>query len=265
MQNQPIGILDSGVGGLTIWDKIINLLPQESAIYIADSLNCPYGSKAEAEIYERSKKMTSFLLEKEAKLIVVACNTITVSCLDKLREKFANVPIVGIVPVVKTAAETTRNARIGVLSTTRTDKSVYQKNLIKKFAGDCQVFTHGTDDLVPLIEKGILKGEEIDLVLNIVLDKFKKEKIDTLALGCSHFPFLKKQIGKYFGSSVDVLDSSGAVARQVKRVLGKADLASEKKNQEYKFFTTGDKKILFDLSKKFGKNINTDDFFQINI
>lgn len=255
MQNRPIGILDSGLGGLTIWNEVAAQLPAESIIYIADSRNCPYGNKDRTQIYKMSKRMVTFLISKKVKLIVVACNTITVSCLDKLRLDFPNVPIVGIVPVIKTAAEKTRSKRIGVLSTTRTAASVYQKNLIKQFAKNCKVFVHGTDELVPLIENGEITGKKITDVLQKTLEKFRKEEIDTLALGCSHFPFLEKEIRKILGNNTLLLDSSGAAARQVKRVLKHNDsLVKSISKPEYKFFTTGNTQAFERITKFFKRN-----------
>lgn len=254
MQNRPIGILDSGLGGLTIWNEIVAQLPKESTVYIADSQNCPYGNKNQDQIYRLSKRLVEFLLEKDAKVIVVACNSITVTCLDKLRADFPKVPITGIVPVIKTAAEKTKNKKIGVLSTTRTTQSTYQKELIEKFAKECKVFTHGTDELVPLIENGELTGQKIDKVLRSVLEKFQKEQIDTLALGCSHFPLLNEKIRSILGSGVMLLDSSGAVARQVNRVLERNSCLVEPGNkQKHMFMTTGDIEPFKKISKVLGK------------
>ncbi len=254
MKNNPIGILDSGLGGLTIWNEIAAQLPNESTIYIADSLNCPYGSKDKDQIYKMSRSMIKFLLKKDAKLIVIACNTITVSCLDKLRIDFPKIPIVGTVPVIKTAASMTKNKRIGVLATSRTANSSYQKELIKRFAKDCTVFSHGTDELVPMIEKGEITGEKIEKKLQTVLAKFQKKQIDILALGCSHFPFLEPEIEKILGNGVLLLDSAGAIARQVKRVLEHNDSLVKSGNSSYKFFTTGNIGVFRKITKELGRD-----------
>lgn len=239
MQNRPIGILDSGVGGLTVWKEIAELLPQESTVYIGDSYNSPYGRYTADKIHELAKKLIKFLISKDAKIIVIACNSITVSCLDKLREEFPQVPIVGTVPVVKTAARITKNKRIGILSTTNTAKSEYQKKLIEQFAHDCSVFSHGTDDLVPLIEKGELSGVTVGRILNKVLSQFKDEGVDTLALGCTHYPFVSWQIKDIIGKNITLLDSGTAIARQVKRVLEKNNSMTQESKSKYEFFTTG--------------------------
>lgn len=249
MNNNPIGLLDSGLGGLTIWKEIVRQLPHESTVYIGDSQNTPYGAKTEAEIYALSKRLVLFLLSKHVKLIVIACNTIMVSCLAKLRLDYPHMPFIGTVPVVKTAATLSMSKRIGILSTRHTAESVYQKELIHTFASDCVVCNEGTDALVPLLEQGIEgSSPQVKQVLGPLLAKFQQEKIDVLALGCTHFPFLRKQIEEVLGPQVQVVDSSGAIARQVTRVLTANDAASGEDHPQYDFYTTGDsavaKKIL---------------------
>jgi glutamate racemase len=257
MNNQPIGILDSGVGGLTVWKEISELLPQESTVYIGDSLNSPYGRYSADYIVKLSKKLINFLLDENVKLIVIACNTITVSCLDKLRREYPKVPIIGIVPVVKTAALVTKNHKIGILSTTNTATSEYQKNLIKQFATGCKVYSHGTDDLVPLIEKGEFSGNVMEKVLNKVLPQFKNEGVDTLALGCTHFPFIRQQIQGKLGKDVNLLDSGTAIARQVKRVLEKNNSMTQESKSKYEFFTTGTVENFEKVANTLGKGTIT--------
>lgn len=223
MNNQPIGVLDSGLGGLTILSELIKKLPHESFIYIGDSANIPYGAKSEKEIYLLSRQLIEFLLERKVKLIVIACNTITVTCLDKLRSDYSTIPIVGTVPVIKTAAEISVNKKIGILSTTRTAQSEYQKQLIDTFANGYTVINLGTDKLVPLIESGKIDDSDISVILRDVIAPYRNEGIDTLALGCTHFPYLITQIEKLL-PEVKLLDSGGAIARQVERVLQKNDM-----------------------------------------
>ncbi len=244
MNNNPIGILDSGVGGLTVWREIVRELPHESTVYIADSKNTPYGAKTPDEIYLLSKRMVDFLLAKQAKLIVVACNTITVSCLDRLRNDYPSIPLIGTVPVVKTAVEKTTNKRIGILSTTRTANSSYQQELINKYAKGCQVSNIGTDALVPLIEQGIVDGSQIDAVLREVLTPFIYQEVDTVALGCTHFPFVRKMIEADLGTGVKVLDSGAAIGRQVRRVMKHNGIAHNNESVQYEFSTTGETDIM---------------------
>lgn len=249
MNTNPIGVLDSGVGGLTVLSAIVRELPNESFIYIGDSKNTPYGVKSQDEIYNLSKKLIRFLLEKQVKLIVIACNTITVSCLDRLRSDFPSMPIVGTVPVIKTAAAVSQKKRIGILSTTRTAQSDYQKHLIEEFASHCQVFNHGTDDLVPLIEEGKEVTEEMTTRLKKTLTVFSQEDIDTLVLGCTHFPFLKEQMKHILGNSILLLDSGDAIARQVRRVLEHNETLRTEGEGKVALYTTGNIKITQHLAQ----------------
>lgn len=244
MNNNPIGILDSGVGGLSLWQELVQQLPAESTLYVADSKNCPYGSRSAEEIYSLAHRLVSFLVQQKVKLVVVACNTITISCIDQLRADFPDVPIVGIVPVVKAAAEKTKNGVIGILSTQATANSTYQQELINKFANTVQVINVGTDKLVPLIEQGITEGEQIEQTLKEELALFQQAGIDTLALGCSHYPFLRKHMQAFLGPDVLLLDSAGAVVRQVARILDHNSIRSEKTAPSYVFYTTGDTTML---------------------
>jgi glutamate racemase len=246
MKNNPIGVVDSGVGGLSIWKEVISQLPNESTIYLADSANCPYGSRQCEEIYVLAQRMVKFLIDKNVKLIVIACNTMTVCCIDRLRRDFPHLPIVGVVPVIKTAALTSKNKHIGILSTVSTANSMYQKELIEKFSNGCTVINKGTDKLVPLVENGIIDGNEVGKVLTEELEDFKTEGVDVIALGCTHFPFLKEKINKILGSHIAILDSGGAVARQVHRVLEKEGLISVNNTVSHEFHTTGNT-VQFDL------------------
>ena len=233
---EPIGIIDSGVGGLTIASVLIKELPNESIIYLADSKNCPYGEKSAQQIYSLTGKMMNFLLKRNIKLLIIACNTITVTCIDKLREDYPNLPIIGIVPVIKTAVKSSRNKKIGVFSTAVTAESKYQKNLIKEFAKDCSVINEGSSRLVPLIEK--IDFEGVNKVLSQELRIFKDSKVDVLALGCSHFPLIKNRIQKHL-PNVLILDSGDAVVRQVQRILEHNKMLSNSDNASYNFYTTG--------------------------
>jgi len=250
MNNQPIGILDSGVGGLSIWREIVSILPYESTVYIADSTNCPYGTKSSREIYFLAKRLVNFLVQKKVKLVVIACNTITVCCLDKLRKDFKNLPIVGTVPAIKTAVEHSRNRKIGILSTPVTSESKYQKDLIERFAKDCVVINLGIDKLVAFVERGETEGEKVKEVIKEELKQFVEHNVDTIAIGCSHFPFLQKTIGEVMGENVEILDPGKAIARQVKRVLENNNYLSSSNNPSYVFYTTGNTEEFTQVSKR---------------
>jgi len=247
MNKNPIGIIDSGIGGLSIIPSLIKQFPNEKIFYLADSKNCPYGNKSSWEIYDLSKSMIEFLLQKQIKILIVACNTITVTSINKLRKTYPNLPIVGIVPVIKTAAKKSRNKNIGIFSTKVTAKSKYQKDLVNKFAKGFKVVNIGSTELVPLIES--LDFEDMIQVLNKELAVFKKSQIDVLALGCSHFPLVKKEIQKII-PNILILDSADAVSRQVERILIHNKILSNFNKPSYNFYTTGDVKALKYYVKK---------------
>lgn len=247
--SSSIGILDSGLGGLSVASEINKLMPKEQIVYLGDSKNIPYSVKSKEEILKLSKRIIKFLLKKNAKIIVIACNTITVVALDKLREEFPNVPIIGTVPVIKTAVRITKNGKIGVFSTKKTAESKYQKDLIKIFAKNISVVNLGSDEVVPLIEKG--EDEILKSVLSKELAPFKEFGVDILALGCTHFPLIKEEIQNIVGSDVLVIDSGPAVARQVKRVLEQRQVLSKSSNGNV-FYTTGDVFQMQKIVKKLG-------------
>lgn len=250
MNNQPIGIIDSGFGGLSVWREIISSLPQESIVYLADSKNCPYGEKTSEEIYQLAYRMVDFLLSKQVKLIVIACNTVTVTSLEKLRFAFSQVPILGIVPVIKTAAEISKKKKIGILATTATAKSQFQKDLIQKWAKGFEVVNMGTNKLAPFIEKGELESKSLNKVLQEVLNPFIEKEVDVIALGCSHYPFLRTLIKNILGEKVMLIDSGAAIARQTKRVLeNNQDFSSDKK-PFYLFYTTGEVKHFVGVARQ---------------
>lgn len=240
MDSRPIGVLDSGVGGLTVLHEIHKELPDESTVYIGDSLHAPYGARSPEEILVFSQKLIQFLLQQQAKAIVVACNTITVNGIDKLRAVFQDIPIVGTVPVVKTAAAVTKNKKIGLLVTGATAKSTYNQELINTFAHDCEVTIVGTNKLVPLIEAG--KKSSLPDMIAQELTPFKKHNVDTVILGSTHFPILRSLIESYMGEEVAVLDSGGAVARQVRRILTNNSALVHTPRPTHCLYTTGPKK-----------------------
>jgi glutamate racemase len=256
MDNRPIGILDSGIGGLSVFFEVKKLLPKENFIFLADQANCPYGNRSTKEILDLSQRMVDFLLKKDVKLLIVACNTITVTSIEKLREKYPKLPIVGIVPVIKTASQKSKDGKIGIFSTIATSNSKYQIDLIKKFANNLKVINIGSETLVPLIEK--IDFKTIKQVLRKELKEFQAEGIDVLALGCSHFPLVKDQIQKLL-PDVLILDSGGAVARRTKQILINNKMLGNIKAKDF-YYTTGDKKefekVLKVLFKKKSRNID---------
>ena len=222
--DRPVGLFDSGVGGLTILREVREQLPNERCLYFADSRECPYGTKPVAEIQRRCEAVVDFLLEQDAKAIVVACNTASVAALSYLRARF-DVPFVGIVPGVKPAARLTRVGRIGVLATPTTAESEPLAQLIEQFAYGVTVMTQVCPDLVSLVEDGVIEGEQVDRLLRRYLAALLDTGVDVIVLGCTHYPFLRERIQALCGSSVTLVDPSDAVARQLGRVLEERSLA----------------------------------------
>ena len=238
MRDTPIGIIDSGSGGLSIWEHITSLLPHEATVYIGDHGNVPYSSKTEGFIRNHVPILIEFLLAHNAKLVVIACNTATVAGINHYRGLYPDLPIVGVVPVVKTAAERSIKKCFAVLSTPFTANSQYQKDLIKKFADRCTVHSVGCPNVVSLIEMGEASSKRLKKELRELLQPFV-QRIDVLALGCTHFPFLRPVIRDIVGEEVQILDSGGAVARQVKRILEHNRSLGAASKPRHMFFTTG--------------------------
>lgn len=238
-QNAPIGFLDSGLGGLTIWDEVKAELPYESTIYIGDHVYQPYGERSASEIRRRVKLLIGFLLQKKVKMVVVACNTATVTGIDLYRQWYPRIPIIGVVPVVKTAVTLTKTKHIAVLSTPNTAGSTYQKRLIKMYARDCTVENIGIPDLATSIERGDT-NKAIEQIVRNYLDPKALHAVDVVVLGCTHYPFIKPVIASLMGPKIRIIDSGAAVGRHVKRVLDQETLRSVSETPYTEFYTTGD-------------------------
>lgn len=234
----PIGIFDSGFGGLSIYRSIYSLLPFESTIYVGDHAFLPYGTKSKAAIRSRAKKILSFLLKKGAKGIVVACNTATIAGIDHYRTWFPSIPIIGVVPVIKTAAAITKKQSVAVLATPFTAKSVYQRKLIATYAPGARVYSIGCPHLLTYVERGELSGTRVEKELRSILTPTLRRKIDVVALGCTHYPFLETSIRAIVGDAIKILDSGGAVARQLQRILYHNGIAATKNRATHLFYST---------------------------
>jgi glutamate racemase len=259
MDNRPIGIFDSGVGGLSILRDVQKLLPLENFIFVGDQGNMPYGGKTREQLQSYADKIMAFLVSKNVKAVIVACNTATVYAIDFLREKY-QVPIIGTVPVVKTIANITKTKKVAVFSTPATTKSPYLSTLIKTFAPNVTVYKVGGTGLEELVETGDVENEEIDKILHHSLEPLLKKNVDAIALGCTHYPFLRNKIEKIVGKRVQVVDSGGAVARRTQGVLAHNQLLGNERTDDF-YYTTGDKnkfaKAVKALLKKDPRNIES--------
>jgi len=258
MSNTSIGILDSGSGGLSIFASVHELLPHESLIYLGDHSYIPYGNRSADFVNARVVAIIKFLLSRDVKLVVVACNTATVAGITYYRSRFPDIPIVGVVPVIKTAAEITKTKHFLVLSTSYTAKSHYQKELIHKFAPHCTVANVGSPRLVTLMEHNDIGSREVMDELRHLLGSFDPKKHDVIVLGCTHYPFLRDKIRAIVGEGVHILDSGDAVARQVARILeNRNELYGNKHMSTQQFFTTGEaRSVSTVLSRLMKKDVN---------
>ena len=213
----PIGLFDSGIGGTSIWKEVHALLPNENTIYLADSKNAPYGLKSKEEIISLSCKNTEFLLNKNCKIIVVACNTATTNAIKELRAKY-DVPFIGIEPAIKPAAIQSKTNCIGILATKGTlNSELFHKSVTNH--PDVKIIEQIGHGLVQLIENGDINSPEMIELLESYLLPMVEKNIDYLVLGCSHYPYLIPQIKKIIPSNIKIIDSGEAVAKQTKRIL----------------------------------------------
>jgi glutamate racemase len=214
----PIGVFDSGAGGLTILSALRRELPHENYVYFGDTANCPYGVRSDTEIIELTSRACQFLLEQGVKLIVIGCNTASQAALTSLRAAFS-VPFIGVVPAVKPAARATRKGRVGVAATNQAAKAIYLRQLIDEFAGGIEVFAVGCPELVTLVERGEFDGPAVEETVKHALDPLLVEDVDVIVLGCTHFPALKPVIERIAGRNVQILDSGAAIARRLHSIL----------------------------------------------
>jgi glutamate racemase len=222
----PIGVFDSGVGGLTVVREVRALLPQEDIYYFADTAHCPYGDRPLAEVMELAAQVTEHLLEHGAKLIVVACNTASGAALQALRQRYPAVPFVGMVPAIKPACRLSPSGRVGVLATALTVQADLFSDVVHRFARDCRLTIQTCPGLAETIERGELSGERVLALLREYLAPLKAARVDVCVLGCTHYPLIRPLIEQELGPAVQVVESGAAVARQVERVLHERGLVA---------------------------------------
>lgn len=248
----PIGVFDSGAGGLTILSELRRELPQEDYIYIGDTAHVPYGVRSDEEIVELSLRACRFLIRQGVKLIVVACNTASQAALGILR---ASLPVsfVGVVPAVKPAARATRNGRIGIAATEHAANASYLHHLIEDFATGVQVYAVGCPELVTLVEHGMLDGSLVEETLQHALHPLLSQHVDVIVLGCTHFPAMRPAIQRVAGKQVQVIDSGAAVARRTHAVLEAESLVKhipDETRGTLEVWCTGDPDAFSDVASK---------------
>jgi glutamate racemase len=238
--SSPIGIFDSGIGGLSVWREITRQLPHEDTLYFGDQIHIPYGPRSMEQIRSFSEAITRFLLERGCKIIVVACNTASAAALTHLRSTFPAVPFVGMEPAVKPAAETTRTGVVGVMATPATFQGELYASVVERFANGVQLVTETCPGLVQQIEAGELDTPQTREMLAGFLKPILNANADTIVLACTHYPFVIEAI-RSIASHVNVIDPAPAIARQVDRVLRERGLSADRnRTGQHQFFSSGD-------------------------
>jgi glutamate racemase len=249
MSTQPIGFFDSGVGGTSVWKEVVTLLPHEHTIYLADSKNAPYGRKSAKDIISLCIKNTEYLLQQDCKLIAVPCNTATTNAINYLRENY-DVPFIGIEPAIKPAALQSDTKKVGILATKGTLSSQLFKTTHKKFTQRVNTIEIVGTGIVELIEAGKTDTQEMEDLLVSILEPFMISGIDYLVLGCSHYPYIKKNLQNLLPNSVTIIDSGAAVARQTLAVLQERNLLNTSSEPaSHVLYTNGDPNILSSFVK----------------
>ncbi|MES2871677.1 MAG: glutamate racemase [Pseudomonadota bacterium] len=238
MSEAPIGVFDSGVGGLSVLNEIRQRLPNESLLYVADCGHIPYGEKTPEFIRQRCAVIADFFQRQGAKALVLACNTATVASVADLRQRYPDWPLVGMEPAVKPAAAATRSGVVGVLATTGTLQSAKFAALLDRFASDVRVITQPCPGLVELIETGDLHSETLRALLRGYIDPLLAAGCDTIILGCTHYPFLKPLLSQMLAPSIVLIDTGAAVARQLQRLLEERRLLATGSARDTQFWTS---------------------------
>ena len=264
MDNRPVGIFDSGVGAFSVLNKLVETLPNENYIYFGDSGHNPYGQKTAKQIQKLSKCIIDFLLKNDVKIVVIACNTATIASLDYLKEKF-DIDIVGVInPGANEALKITKNGKIGVCSTVFTAKSHGYKNELEKLSNgkDLIIYEEGSSNLANIIENGFEYNEENENIIKEFVSRFEDD-IDTLILGCTHYPLVEDLFKKYFKKNI--VDPGAQTALQVKNLLTKKDmLNSSNENGKIKYFVTRNPDDFKKISKNL-TNLNVLNVEEINL
>lgn len=240
MSSAPIGIFDSGLGGLSVWRQVVHHLPSESLVYLADQAHVPYGQRSSQEIRAFCIEIARQLLASDCKAIVVACNTASAVALDCLRQAFPDLPILGLEPAVKPAVELTRSGVVGVMATPATFQGELYRATVGRWARDVQVVEQVCIGLADLVERGELEGDGCDALLRSFLAPMLAAGADTIVLGCTHYPFVIESIRRLVGPTLAVLDPAPAVARHLGDVLSRHGLlCSQDGSSRHQFFTSG--------------------------
>jgi len=234
----PIAIFDSGVGGLSIAKCIAEQLPSEHLIYFADSLHAPYGDKPAEFIQQRVNHIAAQLIQQNAKALVIACNTATVNAIDQLRKRI-DIPVIGVEPAIKPASQQTKTGKVGILVTSATAKNQRFISLVNRFTSDIEVYIQPCPGLMNVVEQGMINSEHSKQLLLKYINPLLAKQVDTLVLGCTHYPFLTGQIREIVNHKLNVMETAEPVTRELLRQLTQHNLLSENTQQgEQQFFSS---------------------------
>lgn len=230
-KEKPIGFFDSGVGGISVLKESLKVLPNEDFVYFGDSINAPYGTKDVNEVKKMTFDAVDFLLDKGVKAVVIACNTATSAAIDDLREKYKDIPIIGIEPALKPAVEISKGKSIIIMATPMTLAEKKFSNLMQQYNEEVHIIPLPCAGLVELIENGVIEGYEIEGYLKEKLKEFMDLDVASIVLGCTHYPFIKKELSKIVGDRTVIIDGSIGTVNQLKRQLACNNLLNQKKTK----------------------------------
>ncbi|WP_297420387.1 glutamate racemase [Clostridium sp.] len=227
IKNSPIGFFDSGVGGLSVMKEAVSIMPNENFIYFGDSKNAPYGTKELDKVRNLTLEAVNFLLNKNVKAVVVACNTATSAAIDVIRNKYNNIPIIGIEPALKPAVKLNRKGNVIIMATPMTLREKKFKALMEKYRSEASIVSLPCAGLMEFIEQGILDGDELESYLKEKFKPYLRNNVGSIVLGCTHYPFIKKALANVIGEDIPLIDGGLGTAQELKRKLSEKDLLND--------------------------------------
>lgn len=230
-KQRPIGVFDSGVGGISVLRELVALMPNENYIFFGDSKNAPYGTKTLTEVQELTCADASYLMARDVKALVVACNTATSAAVDILRKKYPNIPVIGIEPALKPAVLAKEQPKVLVMATPMTLREEKFHHLMEKFEQDATIIPMPCPGLVEFVERGETCGEELEHFLKKLFADYARNPVDCVVLGCTHYPFVREAIQKVLGSHVKLFDGGAGTARETRRRLAENDMLNPSREQ----------------------------------
>ncbi|MDO5517534.1 MAG: glutamate racemase [Clostridium sp.] len=245
-KHSPIGFFDSGVGGLSVLREAISILPNEDFIYFGDSKNAPYGTRELQDVKNLTMNAVNFLLKKDVKAIVIACNTATSAAIEDIREKYNDIPIIGLEPALKPACELHKKGNIIIMATPMTLREKKFKELMSRYSDKCNIISLPCPELVEFVEQGIIEGDELEAYLKSKFEQYLKDDIAAVVLGCTHFPFVKETLKRVVGEDIPLIDGGLGASNELKRKLDKKDFLndSKEKGKITIYNSTNDNKVI---------------------